>query len=255
MAPFRDATDFVRAQAEALRDRRLDELHATPTGWRSVYVQRAARLAAGAAGVLGAMALAGVIAAAPPCDRDAGEAVVVGLALVWSAVLGAGATAALVADHRLRWQVRAGLRPTCDPHDDLIQLASAAGSVDSVMDDNAGAGLPATGDVVGVGDGLGADEAALEVGVDHARRLRRLRALVDGPGLRLLRPRGEERHQAEQRVARADHTAEAGLGEAQRVEEFALLGRVAEMRDLRLDRSRHHDEAGAGLLRALAHAL
>lgn len=126
MAPFRDATDFVRAQAEALRVHRLDELHATPTGWRSVYVQRAARLAAGAAGVLGAMALAGVIAAAPPCDRDAGEAVVVGLALVWSAVLGAGATAALVADHRLRWQVRAGLTPSGDPHDDLNRLRAAS---------------------------------------------------------------------------------------------------------------------------------
>ena len=66
MAPYRDATDFVRAQAEALRARRRDELHTIPTGWRSVYVQRAARLAAGAAGVVGAMALAGMIAAARP---------------------------------------------------------------------------------------------------------------------------------------------------------------------------------------------
>jgi len=125
MAPYRDATDFVRAQAEALRARRRDELHTIPTGWRSVYVQRAARLAAGAAGVVGAMALAGMIAAARPRDPAAGDAVVVGLVLVWSAVLGAGATAALVADHRLRWQVRAALARTRDPYDDLIRLRAA----------------------------------------------------------------------------------------------------------------------------------
>jgi hypothetical protein len=37
-----------------------------------------------------------------------------------------------------------------------------------------GAELAAERDVVVVGDGLGADEALLEVGVDGARRLRRL---------------------------------------------------------------------------------
>ncbi len=125
MTPFRDATDFIRAQAEALRARRLDELHQLPTGWRSVYVQRTARLAAGAAGLVGTMALAGMIAAAPPRGVDAGEAVVVGLLLVWSAVLGVGSLAALVADHRLRCHVRAGLARTGDPHDELIRLRAA----------------------------------------------------------------------------------------------------------------------------------
>ena len=38
------------------------------------------------------------------------------------------------------------------------------------------AGLAAAGDIIVVGDGLGADEAVLEIGVDDARRLRRLGA-------------------------------------------------------------------------------
>ncbi len=38
------------------------------------------------------------------------------------------------------------------------------------------AGLAAAGDVIVVGDGLGADEALLEIGVDDAGRLRRLGA-------------------------------------------------------------------------------
>ena len=40
------------------------------------------------------------------------------------------------------------------------------------------AGFAAIGDVVVIGDGLGADEAALEIGVDDARGLRRLGALA-----------------------------------------------------------------------------
>ena len=49
----------------------------------------------------------------------------------------------------------------------------------------AGARFAAELDEVVVGDGLGADEAALEVGVDLARRLGRPRAPVHGPGARL----------------------------------------------------------------------
>src|SRR5574337_287752 len=56
----------------------------------------------------------------------------------------------------------------------------------------------AAGDEVVEGDGLRADEAALEVAVDHARRLRRGVADVDRPGAHLLRPGGEVGLQAEQ---------------------------------------------------------
>ena len=51
------------------------------------------------------------------------------------------------------------------------------------------AGLAAAGDVIVVGDRLGADEALLEIGVDDAGGLRRLGAAGDGPGARLLRAR------------------------------------------------------------------
>src|SRR3954454_19497566 len=53
------------------------------------------------------------------------------------------------------------------------------------------AGFAAERDVIVISDGLGADEAALEIGMDHARGLRRLSTVGDGPGPRLLRPGGE----------------------------------------------------------------
>src|SRR5258707_13476483 len=52
----------------------------------------------------------------------------------------------------------------------------------------AGAGLAAERDVIGVGDGFGADKSLFEIGMDHAGRGGRLGAAVDGPGPRLLRP-------------------------------------------------------------------
>ena len=55
------------------------------------------------------------------------------------------------------------------------------------------AGFAAEGHVVVIGNGLGADEAALEVGVDHRRRLRRFRSPRYRPGGGLLRARGESR--------------------------------------------------------------
>ena len=87
-----------------------------------------------------------------------------------------------------------------------------------------GAGFAVQRDVVVVGDGLGADEALLEIGVDDAGGLRRLGARVDGPGARFLRPGGEIGAEAEQLVAGADQPVEAGLGEAQRLEELGALG-------------------------------
>src|SRR5215813_13969573 len=59
-------------------------------------------------------------------------------------------------------------------------------------------------DQVVVGDDLGLDEAALEVAVDHAGRLRGGRPDGDLPGPRLLGPSGQERGQPQR--------AEAGPG-------------------------------------------
>src|SRR5262245_26275694 len=77
--------------------------------------------------------------------------------------------------------------------------------------DVARAGLAAALEVVVIGDRFGADEAALEVRMDHACRLRGARALGDGPGARLLRADGEERHEVQQVVADADQAIEPGL--------------------------------------------
>ena len=53
----------------------------------------------------------------------------------------------------------------------------------------AGAGFAAERDVIGIGDGFGADKALFEIGMDHAGGGRRLGAAVDGPGARFLRAR------------------------------------------------------------------
>src|SRR5215831_12862934 len=87
-----------------------------------------------------------------------------------------------------------------------------------------GALLAAAGDEVGIGDGLGPDEAALEVSMDDAGRLWRRGAAPHRPGLRLLRSGREEGEEVEQLVAGADHLRQTGLLEAEALEERALLG-------------------------------
>src|SRR5882762_9228086 len=71
--------------------------------------------------------------------------------------------------------------------------------------------LASARDVVAVRDHLGADKAALEVGVDDARRLRRGGADLHGPRAHFLRPGGEEGLEPEQRVTGADQAIEARL--------------------------------------------
>src|SRR5690242_16277017 len=73
--------------------------------------------------------------------------------------------------------------------------------------------LAAERDIIVVADRLGANEAALEVGVDDARRLRGARAARHRPGPRLLGPRREEGDEVEQRVAGADQPVEARLAQ------------------------------------------
>ena len=84
-------------------------------------------------------------------------------------------------------------------------------------------GFAAARHVIVVGDGFGADEAALEIGVDDARGLRRLGAAGHRPGARLLRPGSEEGYEIKQPVAGADQAIEARLLEADGCEVFVAF--------------------------------
>src|SRR5690606_38672847 len=65
-----------------------------------------------------------------------------------------------------------------------------------------------------VREDFGADEAFLQVAVDDARRFGRGRTDVNGPRADFIRPDSEERLEAEQFVAEADHLGGAQLGDA-----------------------------------------
>src|SRR5262245_65566319 len=69
------------------------------------------------------------------------------------------------------------------------------------------AGLAAERYVVVVGDGLGPNEAALEIGMDDRRRLRRLGPAADGPGRRLLAPGGHISDHLAPRIPGPPHPA------------------------------------------------
>src|SRR5262249_18325221 len=73
------------------------------------------------------------------------------------------------------------------------------------------AGLAAERHVIVVGDGLGADEAALEIGMDDGGSLRRLGSTRDRPGRRLLGAGGEIGDQVEERIPGANQSIEARL--------------------------------------------
>src|SRR5260370_38104146 len=77
----------------------------------------------------------------------------------------------------------------------------------------AGARLAAERHIVVIRNGLGADEAALEISMDDACRLGRLGAAGDGPGFRLLGPCREIREQAQETVSGADQAIEPSLVE------------------------------------------
>src|SRR5207245_8727248 len=70
---------------------------------------------------------------------------------------------------------------------------------------------------------LGADEAALEIGVDDGCGLRRGCTGRDGPGANLLRPGGKVRLQTEQAVRGADHAVQARLVHSHALEEELLV--------------------------------
>src|SRR5262249_27870054 len=103
--------------------------------------------------------------------------------------------------------------------------------------------LPAVPDVIVERDHLGADEAALEVGVDDARGLRRRGADAYRPRADLLLACGEERLESEEREAGMDHAIEPGLGHPHVRQEECLVVRL-QVRDLRFDRRGDRNHGG-----------
>ena len=74
-----------------------------------------------------------------------------------------------------------------------------------------GCNLAAQGDVILIGDGFGADEAALEIAMDHARGLWRGGAVADRPCAGLFRANGELGFQCQKVIARANKAVETCL--------------------------------------------
>src|SRR5689334_3700933 len=81
-----------------------------------------------------------------------------------------------------------------------------------------GAGLTIVRDVIAITDGLGADEALFEIGMNCASRLWRPGSLRDGPGARLLRTGGEIGDQVQKCVAGTYQAVEAGFRQPDRRE-------------------------------------
>src|SRR5262249_11265941 len=90
---------------------------------------------------------------------------------------------------------------------------------------------PVAGEVL-PSDDLGADEAALDVAVDLAGRLDGGGAAPDRPGATLVLARGQEAHQVEEGVARADEAVPRARFEPEVGEESAPVSGL-ELRELR----------------------
>src|SRR5579862_5382181 len=108
---------------------------------------------------------------------------------------------------RRRLDVEAEVRGVAVAHDVVFAF-------DVELGGGAARGLGAELDEILPPDDLGLDEPALEVGVDGARRLRRLGALLDRPRAALGLARGEEGDEPERVVAHAHDLVQARLVEA-----------------------------------------
>ena len=102
-------------------------------------------------------------------------------------------------------------------------------------------------EVVG-GVAVGFDEAALEVGVDDAGGSGGFGAAFDGPGADFLDSGGEVGDEVEQAVGGVDEAVEAGLVEAEGLEEFGAFGGF-ELGDLGFEGSADADDLGVSLRR------
>src|SRR5690606_8019797 len=89
-----------------------------------------------------------------------------------------------------------------------------------------GGDLASKGDEVVIGDGLGADEAAFEIGMDDAGGLGGLGSDGNRPGAGFLGADGEIGLQVKEFVAFADQAVEAGFGQAERSEVIGAVGVV-----------------------------
>src|SRR5947208_8789000 len=98
--------------------------------------------------------------------------------------------------------------------DDVAVLDDVVLALEPQLPRLAALGLAPEAHELVVGDHLGADEAALDVAVDLARRLEGRRAAADRPGPALVLAGGEEAHQVEERVAGADEAGARALGQA-----------------------------------------
>src|SRR5690606_19356740 len=112
-----------------------------------------------------------------------------------------------------------------------------------------GAGFAVVLDEVIIGDHFGANEAFLEISMNHAGALGGGGADLDGPGADFLDPGGEVGLQVEQLVAGADHAVQAGLFHADGFKEHVLLFTVIQLGDFRFDLVAyryHHSTFGVG---------
>src|SRR6185437_11231581 len=106
------------------------------------------------------------------------------------------------------------------------------------------AGLTGKRHIIIIGNGLGADEALLEIGMDDAGGLWGASALGHGPGPRFLWPGGEIGNEPQELIALADEAVQAGFGEP-KLGEVGLPLVGGELGKLRLDLGRDDDAAGA----------
>ena len=79
---------------------------------------------------------------------------------------------------------------------------------------------------VGGGVAVGLDETFFEVGVDDAGGSGGFGAAADGPGADLLDAGGEVGDEVEETIGGVDEAVEAGLFQAEGLEELGALGRI-----------------------------
>ena len=103
--------------------------------------------------------------------------------------------------------------------------------------------MAAAGHQVVVADDLGADEAAFDVGMDLAGRLRRLRAATDRPGPDFRLAGGEEMHQPQQFIGGFDQFRQPAFRQTQVAQERCGLV-VRQLGDFRLDPGGNDDHFG-----------
>src|SRR2546422_4331970 len=128
--------------------------------------------------------------------------------------------------------------------DDVAVLDDVVLALEPQLPRLAALGLAPEAHELVVGDHLGADEAALDVAVDLARRLEGRRAAADRPGPALVLAGGEEADQVEERVAGADEAGACALGEAQVGQERVPVGGL-ELGDLGLEPGGERHRLGA----------